>query len=236
MPDTPGQAATNPDTNYSLTVEDAGMLYARAGHPRTPRTIQRYCASGHLDCIKAATALGDKYFINAGSVDRHIAQTEELIALEKRATGRDLSRLTARDVAPQLVSDTPRPDSRTGEAVSATVADSSVQHEGASPPAESDEPRRSTTSGEVSSRPFATEEIAAPRHVAHLEREVDRLNEDRNFLRDQIKTKDVQIAALLERDRETNILVGSLQRMLAPLLGGWRGDPPSTDTQSSHQL
>jgi hypothetical protein len=27
------------------------------------------------------------------------------------------------------------------------------------------------------------------------------------------------IAALLERDRETNILVNQLQRMLAPLLG-----------------
>jgi hypothetical protein len=31
--------------------------------------------------------------------------------------------------------------------------------------------------------------------------------------------KDNTIAALLERDRETNILVGQLQKMLTPLLG-----------------
>lgn len=55
--------------------------------------------------------------------------------------------------------------------------------------------------------------------VARLEREVEQLHDDRDFLREQIKSKDVQIAALLERDRETNILVGSLQKMLAPLLG-----------------
>jgi len=31
--------------------------------------------------------------------------------------------------------------------------------------------------------------------------------------------KDTQIAALLERDKETNYLVRELQRILAPLLG-----------------
>jgi hypothetical protein len=36
------------------------------------RTLQRYCASGHLDCRKAATALGDKYFVTPQSVSRHI--------------------------------------------------------------------------------------------------------------------------------------------------------------------
>ena len=66
-------------------------------------------------------------------------------------------------------------------------------------------------------------------HVAHLEREVERLHDDRDFLREQIKTKDVQIAALLERDHETNILVGSLQKMLAPLLGMGRTEPRTDD-------
>jgi hypothetical protein len=76
----------------------------------------------------------------------------------------------------------------------------------------------------VTARHSATLEGDASHHVVRLEREVERLNEDRDFLRDQIKTKDVQIAALLERDRETNILVGSLHKLLSPLLGSPRGE------------
>jgi SMC interacting uncharacterized protein involved in chromosome segregation len=69
-------------------------------------------------------------------------------------------------------------------------------------------------------------------HVARLEREVEQLHDDRDFLRDQIKTKDVQISALLERDRETNILVGSLQKMLAPLLGSPRRESGDEEGKS----
>jgi len=41
MDDTPRPDATSADTAYSLTVEQAAEAYARAGHPRTPRSIQR---------------------------------------------------------------------------------------------------------------------------------------------------------------------------------------------------
>ena len=47
------------------------------------------------------------------------------------------------------------------------------------------------------------------------------------FLRDQIGLQDTQIAALLERDKETNFLIRGLQTMLTPLLGtGERHDSP----------
>ena len=62
MDDLSRPVAASPD-EYSLTIEAAGDRYARAGHPRTPRTIQRYCASGHLDAQKIATATGGKYMI-----------------------------------------------------------------------------------------------------------------------------------------------------------------------------
>jgi hypothetical protein len=39
---------------------------------------------------------------------------------------------------------------------------------------------------------------------------------------DEIKIKNEQITALLERDRETNVIIRGLQTMLSPLLG-----PPS---------
>ncbi len=48
---------------------------------------------------------------------------------------------------------------------------------------------------------------------------VQRLENEVEFLRGQIGKKDNTIDALLERDRETNILVGRLQEMLTPLLG-----------------
>ncbi|MGI8570986.1 MAG: hypothetical protein ACR2KT_19055 [Methylocella sp.] len=48
---------------------------------------------------------------------------------------------------------------------------------------------------------------------------VARLESENVFLRDQIGVKDTQIAALLERDKETNFLIRGLQAMLAPLLG-----------------
>jgi hypothetical protein len=55
--------------------------------------------------------------------------------------------------------------------------------------------------------------------VAVLERENVNLREQSEFFRRQIEVKDTQIAALLERDKETNYLVRGLQTMLAPLLG-----------------
>ncbi len=95
MHDEPRPVATSPDTQYSLNIDQAATLYARAGHPRTLRTVQRYCASGHLDCVKAQTMLGDKYFVEPSSVARHIAQIEELVGLNTRAQGPGFSRQVA---------------------------------------------------------------------------------------------------------------------------------------------
>src|SRR5580658_1477546 len=46
--------ATTPDSDFTLTIDEALEQYARAGLPRTPRSIQRYCAKGHLDCRRMA--------------------------------------------------------------------------------------------------------------------------------------------------------------------------------------
>jgi hypothetical protein len=81
------------------------------------------------------------------------------------------------------------------------------------------------------SRQVASEESDKSRYVERLEREVEQLSDDREFLRDQIKVKDGQIAlkdqqigAMLERDRETNILLQGLHKFLAPLLGSSRSN------------
>jgi len=89
--------ATSPD-QYTLTIEEAATRYEHAGHPRTLRSIQRYCAKGHLDCLRQETQFGEKYLITPESVARHIAQIAELVA----ASSRDTPRTVATDVATDL--------------------------------------------------------------------------------------------------------------------------------------
>ena len=189
-PDLSRPSATNPDL-YSLTIDDAAARYEHAGHPRTARSIQRYCARGHLDCLRQETPFGEKYLITPESVARHIAQIEELAS----ATGHDMPRPAATPVVQEPARDT--------------------------------QPASSATSPDLS-RPDA----ADGRYVARLEGEVE-------FLRGQISTKDAQIKELTERSRETNLLVGGLQRMLAPLLGSpdpypAQATPPHDTATSSH--
>ena len=83
------QDATDNDTDFSLSLEEVAERYDRAGHPRTLRSLQRYCASGHLDARKISTTTGDRYLVTPQSVARHIAQIVEFSQLDAVATGRD---------------------------------------------------------------------------------------------------------------------------------------------------
>lgn len=174
-PDTSRPVATGSDSDFTLTIEDALALYAEAGIPRTPRSIQRYCAKEHLSSRRIETEFGEKYLITRASVEKHIAYIKEVTP----ATSRDLPRPVATTVAVENKDDMPRQEP-------ATPADQS--------------------------RPVATTLPEDSRYVGALERE----NE---FLRNQVVVKDTQIGEMTERARETNVLIGGLQKMLSPLLG-----------------
>src|SRR5208337_607426 len=88
------QGATTPDSEYTLTIDEALERYDRAGRPRTARSVQRYCAKGHLDCRRIETSFGEKYLITPTSVARHIAYIEEV---NPTATGHDMSRQVGAD-------------------------------------------------------------------------------------------------------------------------------------------
>src|ERR1700722_20853379 len=88
--------ATSPDTDFIFSIDEALEQYARAGLPRTPRSVQRYCAKGHLDCRRMETAFGEKYMISPASVAKHIAYIDEVRPV---ATGRDEPRPAAPSVA-----------------------------------------------------------------------------------------------------------------------------------------
>ncbi len=91
------QAAATPDSDFSLSIDEALQLYASAGLPRTPRSVQRYCAKGHLQCRLIETEFGEKYLINRESVAKHIAYIHEVTPATSRevsrpfATGRDIT-------------------------------------------------------------------------------------------------------------------------------------------------
>jgi hypothetical protein len=55
------QDATSNDNDFTLSIDEAVERYARAGLPRTPRSVQRYCAKGHLEARLIETGFGEKY-------------------------------------------------------------------------------------------------------------------------------------------------------------------------------
>src|ERR671932_788904 len=99
MDDQPRPVATSPD-DYTLTIEDAVALYERAGLPRTPRTVQRYCGNGHLDCRRVEIPYGEKYLITPASIAKHIVYIEET---RQTLAGRD----EPRPVVPVSQQETP---------------------------------------------------------------------------------------------------------------------------------
>lgn len=198
MPDEPRHDAHDPArptaTAYPLTLEEVSRLFDEAGLPRNVRTLQRYCAAGRLDCIKEETATGLAYFVDPVSVERAIKQLAQLHGLTDEvrhgATSEDMTHHVAHTAEPLTTPDTPRPSAADPD------NDAEIILERQSAP----EPDKSGM-------------------VALLERENTTLREQSEFYRHQIEVKDTQIAALLERDKETNYLVRGLQTMLAPLLG-----------------
>src|SRR5580700_6895156 len=91
--------APTDDNDFILTIDEALERYSRAGLPRTPRSIQRYCAKGHLQCRLIETEFGEKYLIAPASVDKHIAYIEEVRPV---ATSRDMPRRAATTVVAEV--------------------------------------------------------------------------------------------------------------------------------------
>jgi hypothetical protein len=122
-PDTARPVATEPDTDYVLTIEQVADRYAKAGHPRTIRSLQRYCAKGHLDSKRKETPFGGEiYLVTPQSVARHIAQIEELQTTDVVATGPDPSRHVAPPVAAVQGIAAPIPTTATADDTSRYVA------------------------------------------------------------------------------------------------------------------
>lgn len=94
-----------------------------------------------------------------------------------------------------------------------------------SPNPEPEQPRTIPANTDEQPRPDANVPPPADdRYTSALERE-------NAFLRDQILVKDTQIKSLTEHSQQTNVLLQSFQRLLAPLLGS--AETPGK--QNSHE-
>ena len=96
------------------------VLYAKAGIPRTPRSIQRYCAKQHLFSRRIETEFGEKYMITPASIEKHIAYIKEVTP----ATSRDMPRPVATIVAAENKDDAQRQEPPPSTDLSRPVATS----------------------------------------------------------------------------------------------------------------
>ena len=229
MNDQPRPDTTGPDYEHTLSIEAVADRYAGAGYPRTIRTLQRYCASGHLDAQKVATALGDKYFVAPYSVTRHLAQIAEMAQLATRHDTPRQSEGGRGRMSPGYGAPFHHATGHDNPMTGHVATDHDIERQQPYQPSIEPQhaPRQTATSadpsGQSHDQPRPVDPGLSPRYVERLEAE-------NAFLRNQVDKKDHQIEALLERDRETNVLVQGLQRMLGPLLG-----MPSRDSRNDDQ-
>lgn len=69
-------------SGHTVTVEDASLLFAQAGVPRSPRSIRRYCERGHLDCVRIDTENAqEQYLITRASIEKRITELKQVHSL-----------------------------------------------------------------------------------------------------------------------------------------------------------
>jgi hypothetical protein len=212
MSDMSGHGRPQQDSDqlrHTLTIHEVSTRLAAAGVPRSERSIKRYCETGFLDAKKVPGPSGEQWFVAPAALPKLIGDLQQW-QVQREGHGRPQP-ATAGSVTPEKPNDSVPDTAGHGRPEQAMAGKEETIEDGGGKPA---------TTG----------------YVAQLERDVERLEDDRDFLREQIKVKDGQITSLLERDRETNILIGKLQEMLTPLLGApERGprvhdSPPPSDT------
>ena len=199
MTDQPRQDATSPD-EYTLTIEEAATRYEHAGHPRTIRSIQRYCAKGQLDCLRQETTFGDKYKITPTSVARHIAQIEELASATGRVESRQDTTGLDTTTKPFAGNDTARPTAATSLDQPRPVATSRADDMA------TEVPTVTTSTREVERDRASDLDIFHHPYVKKLEDQIERL--EVRYEAQVRRTEEIQIQSqerLVELQRMTTI-------------------------------
>jgi hypothetical protein len=195
MPDTERHDATGRDEarqRYSLSLHDVLVRFDAAELPRTMRTLQRYCESGRLDCLKTETPTGDAYVVDPQSVDRAIGELKLIHGDRHDATGRDMPEPVALATEPKDQADAPRHDAPSRDM-------SRLESEGT--------PERQVATQPDMTRPVATDrDIYEHPYVKRLEHQIEKL--EVKYEAQVRRTEEVQLKAhdkLVELQRMTTI-------------------------------
>lgn len=237
---------TPPDTSrpdatraYRLTLDEVAHRFDQAGLARSMRTLQRYCASGRLDCLKTDTVAGVQYFVDEHSVERTIIELKQLSALtQERPSQPDMSRQDATGSAMHLpnsdnerrqIDDTARHDAtrhdtspveehgsqarQDGDAARHVTTENDIRQP-AGTPTVTTEPEKSTR--QPATQPDMSRQVT-PADTTAKDKIIEMQGQEISFLRQQINVKDEQLKDASERSRETNILIQGLQNMVLTL-------------------
>ena len=185
--------------DYCVSVDEIRLLLFENGIEKSKDTIQRYCREGRLDAVKLG--LLRRYFATPLSVKR-LLDYLRTDAVEIEASELDAAASTSMQAY---------------EGADRDEAPDVQLHAAAEPSKSAPEPD--------------PHEAASTRMQAYAAGDgmVDFLKGQINVKDEQIKVKDNQIAAMLERDRETNFLIRELQTQLSNtfrLVAGSREDAP----------
>lgn len=200
--------ADDPYETYPLSVDDIRSKLFGLGISKSKDSIQRYCREGTLDCVKLGMLR--RYYATEASVEvlletlRNDAAAEGSTQLhDAESSGGQRGMNLHEDASPEdTAEDKPlHAPAQTLEEVHADAGTFMQQPEIEAIAPESEEPRRKAPP------------TPADNGI------VDFLKEELRVKNEQIKVKDEQIAAMLERDRETNILIRGLQDRIGDAFG-----------------
>jgi len=79
------QHINRPSEVHTLTSKEVAKLFEQAGIPRSPRSAERYCEFGKLDCIKDPDE--GRWYASQKGVDLLIRQLKELQARHQQSEG-----------------------------------------------------------------------------------------------------------------------------------------------------
>jgi hypothetical protein len=189
-------------SRHALTTKQASHLFNELGVPRSPRSVQRFCESGHLDCVRVQGENAERYFVNRDSVLRYAEELKQIEAISR----------IDQDVAP----DTSRHD-----APSRDIA----RHSATS---EHDTPRQAATSTSNADAPVSqpqpssaeVEAMKLRQRVETLEKEKLQLAIDRaakeQVINQMVDERHTWMTELIEMSRQKGQLEMRVEQLAAP--------------------
>lgn len=211
-------ASIDPYDLYPLSVDEIRSRLFSLGISKSKDSIQRYCREGTLDCVKLGMLR--RYYATEVSVEALIETLMNDAAASDSTQLREGADSFMQLETPLLAPVSPIPVAKNNDlheaAPSRMQADAGVRG-GTQPDA------NASTGTNVAAAARKDEVRESARHVPTSAVAdpgmVDFLKEQLKVKDEQIRVKDQQIAAMLERDRETNILIRGLQDRIGDAFG-----------------